>query len=134
MPSFELYERYEIKDGMTTVQVANIIKTSLELHYDEGKITVTPTGVRVNGNLNGSWERAITKAEINLDIVDKCLICHVKGNASLGKIPWIWAFLGLFTGIFFAIFLFDLVEYLLCRDRPKQYIREILDALRFKIG
>ena len=135
MANFEVYGKCEVKkEDVTVDSVAQLLKTSLSKYYDEHKITVTPNGVMVKGNLKSIWERAVTKAEVRLKIEGNQLSYRVDGASSLGKWPWVWFFLGLFTGFFFILFLWDLIEYILCRDRPRRYFEEAFKAVQFEIG
>jgi len=134
MANFEVYWRHEIRSGSISIQtVAQLLAESLSKYYHESDIHVTPTGIQVEGNLKSFWERAVTKAEVRLGLADGQLSCRVDGESSLGWLPWVWFFLGWFTGFFFFWFLFDLVEYLLSQDRPKQYFEEALRAVQFRI-
>ncbi len=143
MASFEVYDKCEIKKkGVTVETIAQLLKTSLAKYYNDGNITVTPTGIIVKGNLKSIWERAITKAEAKIKIEGNQLTYKVGGDSSLGGWPWVWFilcfftyyFLGFFTGIFFILFLLDLVEYIISRDRPKRYFEEAFKSVQFEIG
>ena len=135
MANFEVYGKYEIKkEGITAESVAQLLKTSLSKYYDESTVTVTSTSVIVNGNLKSFFERAITKADAQLKIENNQLSYRVDGESSLGGWPWVWFALGFFTGFFFGLFLIDLVEYIICRDRPKRYFEEAFKAVQFEIG
>lgn len=135
MANFEVYGKYEVKkEGVTAESVAQLLKTSLSKYYDEGTVTVTPTSVMVNGNLKSFFERAITKADAQIKIENNQLSYRVDGESSLGGWPWVWLTLGFFTGFFFVWFLINLVEYMICRDRPKRYFEEAFKAVQFEIG
>ena len=135
MANFEVYGKCAIKkEGVTVDTVAQLLKTSLAKYYDDGKITVTPTGITVTGNLKSIWERAITKAEAKIKIEGNELTYRVDGDSSLGGWPWLWFILGFFTGFFFIWFLFDLIEYIISRDRPKRYFEEAFKSVQFEIG
>jgi hypothetical protein len=135
MANFEVYGKYDIaQEGMTVGKVSEMLKQSLSNYYDEDDITVTPTGVVVKGNLKSFWERAITKAEAKVKIQENQLVYRVNGESCLGGWPWVWFFLGFFTGFFFFWFAWDLVEFLINRDRPKRYFEEAFKSVRFDIG
>lgn len=132
---FELHGSCDIKkDGVTVESVAQLLKLQLSNYYKYGDITVTPTGVRVNGNLKDIFETAVTDAVVDLKRHDDKLVYRVTGSASLGTTAWVFFIIGLFTGVFLGVFLLLLVEYLICRDRPKQYFQAALDAVKFEIG
>ena len=134
MPHFGVYKKCELKkENVTTEQVAHLLKRSISKYYNENDITVTPTGLSVKGNLKSMWERAITKANVQIKIEDNQLFYYVDGTSSLGRWPWVWWILGFFTGFFFIWFLIDLVEYLLSRDRPKQYFEETFKLVSFEL-
>jgi len=135
MANFEVYGKCEIKkEGVTVDQIAQLLKTSLSKHYNEVDVTLTPTGITLNGNLKSFWERAITKADATIKTEGNQLTYRVDGNSSLGKISWVWFILGFFTGFFFGWFLFDLVCYIISRDRPKRYFEEAFKSVQFEIG
>lgn len=144
MPSFEVYGKVALKEGdleddpvggRIALNVAkNCLKNSLEKHYGKGAITLTPDGLALDGDLQGSWERAITKAEVKLKVEGGQLTYRVDGKSSLGFWPWVWFILGLFTGFFFVWFGIDLVKYLLSRDRPKRYFEEAFKSVEFELG
>ncbi len=135
MAHFAIYERCEIKSGAISVEAAaKILKAALSKYYDEDDIKIGPKGVIVKGNLKALFERAITKATVHLSIEDSVLSYRVDGNASLGFWAWIWFLLGFCTGFFFIWFLWDVVEYIVSRDRPKRYFEEAFKALAFKVG
>ncbi|MGH7979587.1 MAG: superinfection immunity protein [Limisphaerales bacterium] len=132
--SFAVYGKCEIKkDGVTVEEVGRILKKSLSKHYDEYKISLTPTGLMVNGNLKSIWERAITKASAEIMIDGPDLSFRVDGTSSLGGWPWVWFALGFCTGFFFVWFGWDLIEYIICRDRPKRYFEEAFQAVVFEL-
>jgi hypothetical protein len=135
MANFEVYGKCEIKkNGVTVDMIAQLFKTSLAKYYNDGNITITPTGITVKGNLKSIWERAITKAEAKIKIEGNQLTYRVDGYSSLGGWPWVWFILGFFTGFFFIWFLWDLVEYIITRDRPKRYFEEAFKSVQFEIG
>jgi hypothetical protein len=132
---FELHGNCDIKkDGVTVESVAQLLKLQLSNYYNYGDVTVTPTGVCVNGNLKDIFETAVTDAVVDLKIDGRKLAYRVTGSASLGTTAWVCFFIGLFTGVFLVIFFLLVVEYLICRDRPKQYFQAALDAVEFEIG
>ena len=123
------------KEGVTIETINQLLKTSLTKYFNKDKIAFTPTGVIVKGDLKSIWERAVTKAEARLKIDGNQLSYRVDGTSSLGVWPWIWGVLGFFTYGFLCIWFFwALVEYILCRDRPKRYIEEAFKAVQFEIG
>lgn len=135
MAGFEVCGKCAIKkEGVSVDTVAQLLKTSLAKYYDARKITVAPTGITVKGNLKSIWERAVTKADANIKIEGDELIYRVDGDSSLGLWPWVWFILGFFTSFFFLWFAFDLVEYLISRDRPKRYFEEAFKSVQFSIG
>jgi hypothetical protein len=135
MAHFAIYERCEIKAGNISVEAAaKLLKSALSKYYDEDDITISAKGLVVKGNLIASFERAITKATVHLSIEDRILSYRVDGKASLGFWAWVWFLLGFCTGFFFIWFLWDLVEYIISRDRPKRYFEEAFKALAFNVG
>jgi hypothetical protein len=132
---FEVFKKCMIKkNGVTVEDIIKILKTSLSKHYKVEKIQSTLTGLTVRANLKSMWERAITKAEVSIKVEEDLLLYKVMGTTSLGGWPWVWCILGFFTGIFLILFLIDLVEYIICRDRPKKYFEEAFNAVEFEIG
>ena len=85
-----------------------------------------------NFEIYGKYD--ITKAEAKVKITGNQLVYRVNGESSLGGWPWVWFFLGFFTGFFFFWFAWDLVEFLINRDRPKRYFEEAFKSVRFEIG
>lgn len=134
MANFELYNKCEIKkNNVTEEAVKQILKESLSKYYESSKITINLSGVSVKGNLKSMWERAITNADAQIKIENKLLSYKVNGTSSLGGWPWVWFVLGLFTGVFLFWFLFDLIEYLIARDRPKKYFEDAFNSVKFAI-
>ncbi len=135
MANFEVYEKCEIKkEGVTADQIGQLLKASLSKYYVEEKITITPAGITLEGNLKSIWERAITKADATIKIEGNQLTYRVDGDSSLGGWPWVWFILGFFTGFFFIWFAWDLGEYIISRDRPKRYFEEAFKSVQFEIG
>jgi hypothetical protein len=135
MAIFEVYRKCNLVKGEgACLAVLSILRHTLSKYYNEGDIIVTNNGIIVNGNLRDTWERAVTKATININIKENELSYKVQGSSSIGKWAWIRFVLGLFTGIFLGWFVLDLVEYIICRDRPKKYFEEAFNAVAFEYG
>jgi len=135
MANFEVYGKCEIKKKSVTVdEIAQLLKASLSKYYNAGKITITPTGITLKGNLKSTWEQAITKAEAKIKINGNELTYRVDGNSSLGSWPWVRFILGFLIPPFFIWFLWNLVEYIISRDRPKRYFEEAFKSVQFEIA
>ncbi|MGI5924525.1 MAG: hypothetical protein ACOX9E_11340 [Lentisphaeria bacterium] len=135
MAKFEVYGKFELKkEGVTADAVAQLLKSSLSKHYFASDITVTPSGIIVKGNLSSIWERAVTNADVKIKIEGNELFYRVDGDSSIGAWSYVWGCLGFITGFFFIWFVVDLVDYLICRDRPKRYFEEAFKSVQFELG
>jgi hypothetical protein len=134
MARCDTYGRFRLKKEVTVDFVAALLKQELSKHYAESNITITATGIQVKGSLSDFWETAAIDASATVEIRDDELTYRVVGTASLPKWAWVLCVLGFVTGVFFVAFAFVAVEYLICRNRPKQYFDEAFDAVRFEIG
>ncbi len=114
-------------------QIYQVLEHILSRYYNKGDITIINENLIVNGNLKSIWERAVTKATVTVKVKDNYLYCLAEGTASLGILPWIWFALGFFFKIFFIWFLVDLLDFIVCRDRPKCYFEEVFESLAFRI-
>jgi hypothetical protein len=134
MAHFELYGSCKASQpGRNLDDLKEMLKKSLSNYYNEIAITKTPEGLKVDGNLKGLFERAVTKAEVQINLQQGNMLYQVRGTASLGKWPWVWCILGFFTGFFFFLFGIDLVEYIISRDRPRRYFEEAFKAVEFEL-
>lgn len=133
MGSFELYETLDINTAeITTSFVAQSLKTSLSKYYKDSDIKIKDDGLSIQGNLSSFWERAVTKADIQIKLFESSVTLQAVGTTSIGTLPWIWLVLGMFSYGFFSIwFLIDLIEYLICRDRPKKYLKDAFLGLKY---
>jgi hypothetical protein len=103
MATFEVHNKIVLqRKDVTEQELYQILTSNLSHHYSLSDIALTDTGLLVNGNLTDTFERAITKAEATLTIVGDVLCYRVRGTSSLGKWPWIFLVMGLFTGFFSA--------------------------------
>jgi hypothetical protein len=80
-------------------------------------------------NLSDIVEHAMTRATVIIKSEPAAIILKAEGKVSLGKLPWLWFFLGFGTGFFFALFLFDLVLYLFSKNKPKEYFEDIFNSV-----
>ena len=123
-------------DGVDPEKPYGILTSELYKYFDVKKIKKVDadnlSDIKFKGNLKGFWERAITRAEITINIKDNHLKLKAEGTSSLGAWPWLWFFLGFVTVLLFLFFLIDLIEFLICRDRPKQYFEEIFKAIEYE--
>lgn len=144
MSNFVVLRRHEIKaQNVSTEKVLDILKAHLGKYYNPGNIKFTfpdgnkqlpPTGLRINGHLDASYERAVTKAQVQVWVSGNQLSYRVDGSNSIGKWPYLWLFLGLFTGIFFILYLFHELKFWFGHLRPKVYFEEAFDVVLFELG
>lgn len=138
---FEILERCEVRrPGVTIESVLATMRDSLSRYYRPEDIKLTPSGLVVSGDLKSFFERAITKAEATVEIIDERLSYRVIGETFIGKWPWFWLVLGCcafvmgFDGsIFVGIFFICLFEYGACSGRPKKYFEEVFKAVKFNL-
>lgn len=140
MPGFEVLGKCEVNPGVTTESVLKIMQDGLSKYYKQKDIKLTESSLVVSGDLKGVFERAITEAEATVEIVDGQLSYRAVGETSLGGWPWFWLFVdlcanivGIKEPIFTAIFLFFLIEYIVCSDRPKKYFEQIFELIKFRV-
>ena len=135
MANFQVYKSCYIKNrGVSNEHIAALLKSSILKYYDDSSISITPNGMKVQGNLSAIFERAITSADAHFYVSNNELCFRVTGTSSLGGWPWVWFFLGLFTGFFLGVFLFQLVFFLVGRDRPRQCFEEAFSAVQFELS
>ena len=117
MAHFELSRKISVKEGVTVAQAAELTAGYLAQYYSSSRIMpFTDGSVTIHGNLSSFWERAITDAAVKIDLYDGFMSYQASGQISLGKWPWLWFLLGLFTGVFMVWFLLDLTLFLISRD------------------
>lgn len=123
-------------DGVDPEKTYGILTSELYKYFDVKKIEKVNAdnliNIKFKGNLKGFWERAITCAEITINIKDDHLKLKAEGTSCLGAWPWLWFVLGFVTVFLFLFFLIDLIEFLICRDRPKQYFEEIFKSIEYE--
>ena len=138
MPSFEINRKITPKDPQTTTeQVVEVLKDRLSQHFRDHEIKITETGLSVKGDLKGSFQRAITKAETQVNSNDDGeIIVKSSGSVGLGTVlPLLCIALGFVTaGFFWGVFLVLLVDYYLSRDKPKEYFEEAMENTAFEFG
>lgn len=121
MSNFVVLKRHEIKaQNVSAEKGLHILKAHLGKYYSLGNIKFTfpdgnkqllPTGLRINGHLDASYERVVTKAQVQVWVSGNHLNYRVDGSSSIGKWSYLWLFLGLFTGIFFILYLFNETKF-----------------------
>jgi hypothetical protein len=143
MANFEVFGKCDVKkQGQTIEAVIEMLRGSLSKHYEMKDLTTTPSGLQVNGDIKSFWERAITVADVQVKIDSNALSYRVNGSSTLGKWPYIWFAFGIlinylfgFVGCFFLGWAVgSWIEYLICRDRPEQYLEQAFKAVQFEIG
>ena len=131
----------EIRNN-TLVKIRKYIYKELLRYFKAYNISNKLT---INGNIKGIFQRAITKAKIDVEYDNNSnqIIMRCKGSSSLGIYPLI--ILGIavighiicssimftasfFTGLFFY-FLFELTFFLICKNNPKQFIENIFSLV-----
>lgn len=128
MPNFRITKNTNIPASKIEINdLYNNIQDNLSTYYNKHNISLENNGIVIKGNLKATLERAITK--VNINIVEKNGFYTIKaqGSSSVGFWTWIWLLLS-FTGFFFAWFLFDVITFLLAKDRPKEYITEAINT------
>ena len=163
MPSFEVYGKCAIrKQGVTVQEVADLLKRILSKHYAESKLSITPTGLVVKGDLKSGWERAFTEAKVEITIQGNQLSYRAEGCSYVGKWPFVvstvfqvglsvlllvglvkhveeswWSLLIalLLLGMLINPFA-DLVWFVIstCRGLPKKYFEDAFKAVEFEVG
>lgn len=141
MSNFVVLRRHDIKArNLSTEKVLHMLKAHLGKYYTPGNIKfifpdgnkkLPPTGLRINGHLDASYERAVTKAQVQVWISGNQLSYHVDGPTSIGKWSYIWLFLGFFTGIFFILYSFNETKFWFGHLRPKVHLEEAFDVVLF---
>lgn len=133
MGNFVVYQKCKIKSDISFEAILHEIKRNILKNYKQENVTTTSNGLLISGNLTGAWERAITEARVRIEINDdNQLVYKAEGSTSIGAWSWVWAILGLFTGFFFAFFLYDLITYIISRDKPKVYFEEAFRAMCYE--
>jgi len=134
MAKFEVYNKCApVAQGITLERVTDMIITSLNKAYYLGSMTRTETGMSLKGNLTGTFERSITRAEVEIFIENDELHYQVTGTTSLGKWAWFWFVVGLFTGFAMGIFLFMAVTYITSKDKPKACFEDAFKAVQYEL-
>ena len=133
MSNFVVLRRHEIKArNVSAEKVLHILKARLGKYDTPGNIKFTfpdgnkqlpPTGLRINGHLDASYERAVTKAQVQAWLSGNQLSYRADGSNSIGKWSYLWLFLGLFTGIFFILYLFHELKFWFGRPPPEDLFR-----------
>jgi hypothetical protein len=141
--NFEVFGKCDVKKhGQTIETITELLRSSLSKHYEIKDLTATPTGLTVNGDIKSFWERAITVADVQVRLESNELSYRVSGSSTLGKWPYIWFVVGVLVNVLFGFGGYFFIgwavgtgiEYLICRDRPKQYMEQAFKAVQFEIG
>lgn len=140
MSNFVILRRHDIKaQNMCAEKVLHMLKAHLGKYYTPGNIKfkfpdsnkqLPPTGLRINGHLNVSYERAVTKAQVQVRASGNQLSYRADGTNTIGT----WTYLWLFTGIFFILYLFNELKFWFWHLRPKIYFKEAFCATLFELG
>lgn len=143
MAKFEVLQKCSLKKSeVSRQQIVEAIQKSLSKHYASRHIKPTPNGLVLRGDLQAFGAKAITDADVKVQIEDGELSYRVDGSASFGKLPWVWLALFFVVDVFwgyeslfiFGLFSADVVSYFICRDKPKQYFEEAFKAIQFEAG
>lgn len=135
MASFSLYGKNSLRNTKVSfVEIVAYIEAKLQRNYSISSITRVESGLKIDGDLKGVFEKAVTKATIELRLEGDQLSYSVNGETKLGTAPWIWCAIGFVSGFGFGVFAGYLIEYAICRDRPKQCIEDAFKAVEFEFG
>ena len=92
---------------------------------------------KFSGSLDGFFEHAVIKADINLSVKNQKIFIEIKGGSRMSIFAFVMLGLGIFLGaigkFLIGIFVFDLVLFLLGSKLPQKYIEESIDALKLRI-
>jgi hypothetical protein len=136
MATFELYGKFDIKNKNVTINKASaVLEASLRKHYE--KVSITTTGVNINGPFKPWYCFCKTKADVIFSIENNQLLYRVNGTCKLSELTYLWAILGIIPVIilqFFLIwFIFDIIEFIINKDKPKKVLEEAFKSVDFEI-
>jgi hypothetical protein len=143
MAKFEVLQKCVLKKTEVSRQeIVETIQKSLSKHYASRHIKPASDGLVVQGDLQAFGARAITAANVKIQIEQGELSYRVDGSASFGKWPWFWLALFFIVNVIWGyeslfilgLFSAEVVSYFLCRDKPKQYFEEAFKAVQFEVG
>ena len=137
MAAFELYGKFDIKNKNMTINKASILlEESLRKHYE--KVTITTTGVNINGSFKPWYCFCKTNADVKFSIENNQLLYRADGTCKLSEFTYVWGILGILPvailKFFLTWFIFDLIEFFINKDKPKRVLAEALKAVEFEVA
>jgi hypothetical protein len=136
MATFELYGKFDIKNKNVTINKAStILEASLRKHYE--KVAMTTTGVYINGPFKPWYCFCKTKADVKFSIENNQLLYRVNGTCKLSEFTYVWGIMGLIPVVilqfFLIVFIFDVIEFIINKDKPKKVFEEAFKAVDFEV-
>lgn len=136
MATFELYGKFDIKSKNITINKAStILEASLRKHYE--KVAMTTTGVYINGSFKPWYCSCKTKADVKFSIENNQLLYRVDGTCKLSEFTYVWGILGIIPvailTFFLTWFIFDVIEFMINKDKPKRVLEEAFKAVEFEV-
>ena len=136
MATFELYGKFDIKNKNMTINKASILlEESLSKHYQ--KVSITTTGVNINGPFKPWYCFCKTNADVKFSIENNQLLYRADGTCKLSEFTYVWGILGILPvailKFFLTWFIFDVIEFFINKDKPKRVLAEALQAVEFEV-
>ena len=135
MAYFEIQKKIQLARTEITIEDINrILLSKLDNYFTFTTITGHDNGFELKGDLKGVFERALIHVSLETLMKDEILHCQASGNVRFGKWPWVWFFIGLFSGLPMGLFLVMLGEYLLSRNKPKTCFEDVFNTLQLELS
>lgn len=116
-------------------EISAILERDLAKYFAAGAVKkIDGARILLNGNLAGTFERAITKGDITLELHGEELRIKAAATVGFGTATWVCLIIGLVIPLLLFVYLWMMIYYMSSRTKPKLYIEEVLNSLEAMLG